>query len=401
MITEPKPFREAIDQLGRRTPIASSLSSAEWDSMPIALRDRAFFSARVLDANFLAGARRQTESLAAGKTNRAAARTALKGLLGSLGADVDETDVQDLRSDARLNLILDTNLRQAQGYGHWKQGQNREILDQWPAQELIRVQDAQEPRDWAKRWAEAGGRFFGGRMIALKNDPIWRAISRFGTPYPPFDFGSGMDVVDVDRDTAIEAGLLREDETIEPDEADFNSDLQASIPDASPGILQGFKDIFGDQVEVGRDGKITWQGSRIRNLYEKALSDDTNKWTVDLGAAQPSIVNLARSAGVDLTGAHLQLDADHIRHAAARHGAPGGRGPGTGETQGNQTPLTSLDFELLPHVWREPDAVEAGKDPGTLVVKKDFDGDLVMATYERTKKGVRLATLWKMKGGTR
>jgi hypothetical protein len=39
---------------------------------------------------------------------------------------------------------------------------------------------------------QAGGQIFGGRMIALKSDPIWTAISAFGTPYPPFDYNSGM-----------------------------------------------------------------------------------------------------------------------------------------------------------------------------------------------------------------
>jgi hypothetical protein len=29
------------------------------------------------------------------------------------------------------------------------------------------------------------------RMIARKDSPIWEALSRFGTPYPPFDFNSG------------------------------------------------------------------------------------------------------------------------------------------------------------------------------------------------------------------
>lgn len=395
------PFREAIDQLGRRTPIGSALSSAQWDAMPIALRDRAFFSARILDASFLAGARRQVEALAQGKTNMAKAMEELKRLQGSLGVQVDETDITDLRSGARLRLVLETNLQQAQGYGAWKQGQDPAILDRWPAQELIRIRDSKAPRDWSSRWAESGGSFFGSRMIALKNDPIWRAISRFGTPYPPFDFNSGMDVQDVDRKTAIAAGLLGEDDIIEPDEADFNADLQASIPDASPGILQGFKDIFGDQVDVDRAGKVTWQGSRIRGLYEKALSDDGVKWSIDLGEAQPAIVKLARKVGVDLSGARLNLDADHIRHAAERHGAPGGRGLGSGETQSDQVALSSLDFELIPHLWREPDSVSPGESPDRIVVRKDFDGVLAMATYERTKKGVRLATLWKKKGGTR
>lgn len=41
-------------------------------------------------------------------------------------------------------------------------------------------------------------------MIALKSDRVWTNFSRFGRPYPPSDFGSGMGVEDIDRDEAFE-----------------------------------------------------------------------------------------------------------------------------------------------------------------------------------------------------
>lgn len=41
--------------------------------------------------------------------------------------------------------------------------------------------------DWKKRWTEAGGRLYDGRMIARVDDPIWAKISDFGVPYEPFD----------------------------------------------------------------------------------------------------------------------------------------------------------------------------------------------------------------------
>ena len=37
-------------------------------------------------------------------------------------------------------------------------------------------------------------------MVALKEDPVWTRISRFGQPWPPFDFNSGMGVEDVSHD---------------------------------------------------------------------------------------------------------------------------------------------------------------------------------------------------------
>jgi hypothetical protein len=386
MFTEPKPFSEALDAIGRRTPVGAALSSADWAEMPLALRDRAFLSAKVLDVQFLAGAQEQVTRLVDGKTNRAEARTELKRLLGSLGADVDESDVTDLRSDARLNLILDTNLRQAQGFGAWKQGQSPAILSRWPAQEFVRVRGSKEERkDWPDRWADAGGLFYGGRMIALKDDPVWTKLSRFGTPWPPFDFGSGMGVRDIEREEAVSLGLLAEDDEVSSPEAAFNETLEASLPDAEPSILEAFKGIFGDQVDIGRDGRIAWQGSRIKSLYERALGDNGVKWSLDLGRATEDTVAKARSAGVDLDpSTRLVLDADAIRHVAKRHGA--GR-----ETRADQRPVASVDFELLPHVWRQPDSIEPGAEPGTLVLKRKIDGVTVAVVYDRKAKDPKQA----------
>ena len=57
-----------------------------------------------------------------------------------------------------------------------------------------------KPREWRIRWNDAR-RSLGegntsatyaesdhGPFKALKNDPVWSAISRFGNPWPPFDF---------------------------------------------------------------------------------------------------------------------------------------------------------------------------------------------------------------------
>lgn len=230
IFSEPLPFLEAIASRAVRTLLPTELRTKDLAQLEPALRQRAFFSAGQTSAEFLQKASDGIDALLAGTADRATQRMELKKLLGSLGDDsVDNTDLTDIRSDARLNLILDTNLQQAQGYGQALQGNQADVLDQWPAQELIRVIDSAEPRDWAARWAAAGGTFFGGRMIALKSDPIWSAISRFGTPYPPYDFNSGMDVQDVDRDTAVEAGLIGPDETAEPMPlADLNAELQAT-----------------------------------------------------------------------------------------------------------------------------------------------------------------------------
>lgn len=87
-----------------------------------------------------------------------------------------------------------------------------------PAQELYRAWPAKQERDWPTRWKDAAdavgweGVATNGQMIALKTSPIWVAISRFGQPYPPFDYGSHMRVRSVPLEVAQAAGLLTSEE---------------------------------------------------------------------------------------------------------------------------------------------------------------------------------------------
>jgi hypothetical protein len=256
IFTEPTPFAEAIQANAVRSLLPTDLRTEQLAAIEPELLARARVSAGVTSANLLQEIDDQVAALTDGKIDRASAREQLKKLLGSLGHEVDETDLTDLRSTSRLNLILDTNLAQAQGYGQALQGAQPEVLDEWPAQELVRVRDSAEPRDWAARWLAAGGIFFAGRMVALKASPVWAKLSRFGNPYPPFDFNSGMDVVDVTRDEAEDLGLLEPDAPAPaPELPDFNAELQATpevradwLRSALAQALQGFAKFDADGV---------------------------------------------------------------------------------------------------------------------------------------------------------
>ena len=56
---------------------------------------------------------------------------------------------------------------------------NPTILDQWPAMEVrFDSRLPAERRDfWTQKWLLSGGKLFDGRLIALKNDPVWRAMT--------------------------------------------------------------------------------------------------------------------------------------------------------------------------------------------------------------------------------
>jgi hypothetical protein len=107
-----------------------------------------------------------------------------------------------------LDAVVKTNTDLVCGYRSFIQGIDPEVLDAYPARELVHVKNGTEPYDWKVRWVESGGQLRGGRMIALKDDPVWLKISDLGHPHPPFAFGSGMDMVDVSRVEAVDLGLI-------------------------------------------------------------------------------------------------------------------------------------------------------------------------------------------------
>jgi len=229
----PLPFLEAIESREVRSVLPTEFRTKMLQEIPAPLRERAMFSAGVTNVEFLQEASTAVDDLISGNVDRATKRAEMKKLVAKLELRPEpgkEDSIEDLGSDARLNLILDHNVAAAQGYGAWKQGQDPEILDNWPAQELVRVIDSKEKRDWNARWVAAGGPRTSAwpRMIALKNDPIWTRISRFGLPYAPFDWNSGMDLEDRTRDEAIALGLIDRDTELLPQDRGFNDNLQAS-----------------------------------------------------------------------------------------------------------------------------------------------------------------------------
>jgi hypothetical protein len=277
-----QPLQEAVDSLGRKSPIGALLSSQQWAGLPVELRDRAFFSAWVENERILAEAQRrimqrvQMERDSIEQGGRVMERTRfiseMQDLLEGMGYQPDpekEGTLQDLSSAGRLGLIWQMQLDQAHGHATWKTGMDPDILQAFPAQELIRGMERMERRDWPRIWAEHGGHFFGepgpdyplaeGRMIALKTDEIWTAISEFGTPWSPFAWGSGMVLRNVRRKEAVELGLIRGDETFEPNTVPFNSGLKASIRDFPKSSIQRLQDRFGDRVLVdAANGLIEW-----------------------------------------------------------------------------------------------------------------------------------------------
>lgn len=251
----PMPFHEALDSREVRSLLPTSGRTRDFATLDSAIKQRAMFSATVTSAKLLQKYNDVIDGILAGHLDQASARLAIKGVLEEMGYVPDPEHVgglQDLSSNRRIDTTLETNVDVARGYGWREQGMQPDVLDEYPAQELFRAfgpKDVSKQRDWAARWREVGGEFYGERMIALKTDPIWSRLGdpknfpdALGNPWPPFAFNSGMDVQDVGRDEAIALGLLTENTELLPQPTDFNADLKATPDIRSDWLRQMLED---------------------------------------------------------------------------------------------------------------------------------------------------------------
>lgn len=262
--TDPIPFAQALAAARARglLPVTEDTGTAELQRIRPEIRQRAVFSARTRHASHLATIQRMTDKLLgppADPLQRVSiqdARQELRRSLADLGYDPAQVDarpgsLKDLGSARRLNLILDHNVREARGYGRRKEGNTPAKLRLFPAQEFVRVYARAEPRtDWPARWRAAGGDFYQGRMIARKDSPVWTALSRFGTPWPPFDFGSGMGLRDIRRDEALRLGVIEPGQTIQPDEQDLNDQAEIAFPETTGELQKSILAQLGNAVQI-------------------------------------------------------------------------------------------------------------------------------------------------------
>jgi len=280
MITRPVPFEQAVKMLESRDIVpASEWNAALWRSKREEVAQRSFFSANVENMRFLNRAKKfisdtlqqatkevidpngKTVRMLSGGDRATFVQTMREFMIQESMVteedeffEVDEKDITDLRSENRLKLIYDTNLRQAFGFGQWKQGQTPTILKRVPAQRFVRDRIVRVKR---LRHAEGEG------DVRLKSDVEYWAnyqndpkIGGFGVPWAPFGFNSGMGLQDVDREEAIALGLPVE--KIKPDtKRGLNSKLGAAMKNVDPDLkrklllkLRGYE--APDAAERGR-----------------------------------------------------------------------------------------------------------------------------------------------------
>lgn len=263
----------ASDYIQRRQLDTRAMTTAEWDMVEAQVRERAFFMAGVENARILQHFKDAAREIAAGKLTTNEARKLLREQLHVAGyepADDERGGIHDLSSRRRMEVTLETNVAMARG---WMQREQMKKDKSQPGLRLFRAQDAKQPRDWQRRWAEAAaavdwqGVARGGQMVALIESPIWVELSRFGNPYPPFDFGSKMRVKAVPYEECARLGLVGDKNTPQPEE---DAQEAEDVGSFQPQKKSRFFDKYNQGLEERRRYEATPQGeeSRGRARYD-------------------------------------------------------------------------------------------------------------------------------------
>jgi hypothetical protein len=252
----PVSLTEAVRVMLAKKILPTALDSAGIRSLDAGLRRQSVLSAKTTNAFVLGKYKDVIESILNPKSesesesgrartvgyNPATGREKIRNFLRSMGyapTEGEEGSITDLSSDARINLVIDTNVKMAQGAGAFIRQNDAGVVDEWPALELVRFEDREKPRNWGEttfgsRWMLAAqscgdidaAKVFEktGRMVALKSSAIWQALGdgaggfddTLGNPFPPFAFNSGMNTLEVSRKEAVEFGLIEPGEQAGP-----------------------------------------------------------------------------------------------------------------------------------------------------------------------------------------
>lgn len=370
------------DFILRKALVAAGIPSNEWATVQAGLRNRAFFMSRVTNARILHEARQGVRDLLDEGKSASEIRRDLRRAISLSDRPADGADrgtIKDIFTRRRLDTMIEQNVRQAKGYADHLRATTGGALLAFPGYELVRVRQSKEPRDWAARWVRAarevgyaGVNRRSAAMVALKTSPIWVRLSAFGNPFPPFDWGSGMGLDDVERERCEALGLVGEGVPEQrPPKLDLNGHLEAAVPfrddSAEAGRLRG---LFGDQVEF-RGNAVRWRGELIRDVI----------------AGREKKVSLGVGYDGERTSLSHRFFADH----ASKHF-------GANETHGLDAPMSEGDYELLPSLWRSPDRVERDERRKTDRLELDMLDGSVLTMFVRRGHGP--VTVYKKAAGS-
>ena len=277
-LTTPVPFDEALAWARDRAALPTKLGSRELIELRRQMGRRALVLARVADARILAAVQERVSELARGIQDRpgdymdpATFRLEMQQILHTTQYAPEpgrEGTISDLRSKARLDLIVDTETELASGRAQQAADLDPDVADAFPAWELYRARKPNgSERDWTERWrtaAQAAGddaavaALESGRMAARKDSTIWSELGAtdnfddaLDTDHPPFAFNSGMAVRNINRSTAMQLGLIERGQRIVAT-PQVPAPLQVNVDDISPQIRAALLSV-DPEIDSGGD----------------------------------------------------------------------------------------------------------------------------------------------------
>lgn len=272
LFQRPVSFTEAMVQLADRELLPTSMSAADLRQLGRDVRAQSIFSARTTHLGYLEKQKDVIDKMLKGEINIATGRAELQDELDRIGytpeggfpGDAPGTapaaprgSLQDLSSDRRLKLILETQTSRANNYALREQGMDDLARFQFPAWELVRIAHRDVPRDqmpgglgWPQRFTMAGGQLRGGgRMVALKDDQVWSELGSsalfedgLDSDVPPYAYNSGMGWREVSREECRELGLITGDEMPESTDARFFDETKVNADQFSEEELKALLD---------------------------------------------------------------------------------------------------------------------------------------------------------------
>lgn len=270
----PDTLTDARKLLDGKLSVPGELRTAEWAIATRGERERAFYMAGVFQAEILEEFRKEAGKIVQGETSIPQAEKRLSAFLDAFGykpAPGQESTIKDLKSWRRMRVALRTNVELLQGWGQKERGLSRGAVMAFPAWELIRYMPRTAPRNWdgnhpgkrdpQARWILAGGTFYGRRMIAMKDSPVWEELGNFSdglhVDYPPFAWGSGMGWKAVGFREAKVLGVIPEGWMPPPRQpiSSPNATLESTPQVTEPGLRKALEKRF--------QGMAEWQGKKL------------------------------------------------------------------------------------------------------------------------------------------
>lgn len=420
MIERPIPFREAVLYLLKKKPNPQEWSSAEWSAEEAPVKIRSFFSAHVESARFLDRMQGMIFDYLVGTTEEVTGPDGVKRTLRRIGSradfitkmqdfmvaegmvapedfkDVNRKDLTDIRSSGRLALIFDTNVRQAYGYGKWRQGMSPAVRKAFPAARFIRERQVGEAR---QRHAVSEGdvqlKTNHDYWANFQNDP---EIGGFGVPWGPYGFGSGMGQEDESREVAIRLGLIKPDE---PDkqpvvpQPEFNDSVWADIGKMDPELKKklidelekGIEDLEPVESIAKREAAKARKGAMERSEAKAIKRGDLPEAArirklIDLGVPEnPLVVDDDRVALSKAAAGRAPIPADWTKDASAIFARIERKLP-TPEKRG----VSRARLLLSPLFVTTPEEKIIAKSPLEILVAHDAEGRI-----HKAKLGTRTA----------